>query len=141
MPQFNDYPEIDDLLAADLILVYKSDVGAVKTIAVDNLAAALRSITRKNLGITNINSATTLDSTNELVIGNSGAGFTVTLPLSASNAGLPLYLSNIGAGDMTVNTVGGDTIRGLTEVTLSQYESFLFVADGDAMWLVFGITT
>ncbi len=141
MPQFNDYPEITELLAADLILVYKSDVEAVKTINVENLAAAIKLITSRSLAISNINSATSLDGDSSFVIGNSGAGFTVTLPLSAENPGLPIYIANKGLGAMTIDTVGGDTIKGETDVEIGQYEAYIFIADGDAMWLVFGLTT
>ncbi len=141
MPQFNSYPEITDLLAADLILVYKSDVGAVKTINAENLAAAIKAITSRNLVISNVNSATSLTSESQLVIGNSGADFTVTLPLASDNPGLPIYISNKGIGALITDTVGGDTIKGLPDVTIGQYEAYLFVSDGDAMWLVFGLTS
>ncbi len=140
MPQFNSYPEVTDLLAADLILVYKSSVGAVKTINVENLAAAIKLISSRELVISNVNTSSSLDSGSQFVIGNSGADFTLTLPLASENPGLPIYISNKGIGALIVNTVGGDTIKGLPDVTIGQYGSYIFIADGDAMWMVFGLT-
>ncbi len=140
MPQFNSYPAITELLAADLILAYKDSVGAVKTITAEDFAAAIKLLTDKSLGITNINSETTLDADDEFVIGNSGAGFNVILPLSSENAGLPFHIANKGAGVMTITVTGGDTIIGQASITLAQYESAIFLADGDAMWMVFGLS-
>lgn len=140
MPQLNSYPAVSEMVAADLILMYKTTDGAVKTITGENLAASIKALTDKSLEITNVNSATSLTSDDEFVVGNSGGAFTVTLPLAADNPGLPIYVANKGLGAMTVDTVAPDTIFGAASVIILQYKGLLFISDGDEMWTVFGVT-
>jgi hypothetical protein len=139
MPQFNSYPAISELLAADLILVYQSGAGAVKTITVEDFAANLKSIASKALVVNEINSATTLDQTYQLVVGNSASSFNVTLPLSSENEGIPFHITNKGAGLMNIFTTALDTLEGQASISLAQYESVIVIADGLDMWHVFGI--
>lgn len=140
MPQFNSYPLVSELVAADLVLMYKTTDGAVKTITGDALAQSIKALTDKSYPITNVNSATALTSDDEFVVGNSGSAFTLTLPLAADNPGLPIYVANKGLGSITVDTVSPDTIFGADFVIISQFKGLLFISDGDQMWTVFGVT-
>jgi hypothetical protein len=140
MPQFNSYPEVSELVAADLVLMYKTTDGAVKTITGESLAASIKALTDKSYPITNVNSATSLTSDDEFVVGNSGSAFILTLPLAADNPGLPIYIANKGLGTITVDTVAPDTIFGAASVPIAQYKGLLFISDGDEMWTVFGVT-
>lgn len=139
MPQYSLYPAITELLEADLILVYKASVGAVKTITAENFAASIKALTDRSLEITNLSANATLTAEDDFVVCNSGGGFTVTLPLSADNPGLPFKITNKGAGSITIDTLGSDTIGGDASITLAQYESVTVIADGDAMWMPFGL--
>lgn len=141
MPQFNSYPAVSELVAADLVLMYKTTDGAVKTITGANLAASIKALTDKSFEITNVNSATSLTSDDEFVVGNSGSAFTLTLPVAADNPGLPIYIANKGLGSITIDTVAPDTIFGAASAVLAQFKAALFVSDGDQMWTVFGITS
>ncbi len=141
MPQFNSYPAITELLAADLILAYKATDGAVKTITAENFAASVKALTDKSLPVSNVNASRSLTVDDEFVVGNSASTFTLTLPVAADYAGLPIYVSNKGAGVITVDTVSPDTIIGQPSIGITQYEGLLFVSDGNQMWMVFGNNT
>lgn len=139
MPQFNSYPAITELLAADLILVYKDDVGAVKTINAEDLAAAIKALTSRAFIKNIVNSATSLDDTYQFVIANSGSGFNITLPPADENDGISWWITNKGAGTITLLTTGSDTLEGQASITLTQYESVIVISDGIDMYHIFGI--
>lgn len=141
MPQFNSYPEVSELVAADLILMFKMTDGAVKTITGASLAASIKSLTDKSLDVSNVNSATALTSDDEFVVGNSASSFNLTLPVAADNPGLPIYIANKGLGTIIVNTVAPDTIFGAATVNIAQFSGALFISDGNEMWTVFGVTS
>ncbi len=139
MPQFSLYPLVSELVAADLVLMYKTTDGAVKTITGDALAQSIKSLIDKSYPITNVNSGTQLTSDDEFVVGNSASSFVLTLPVAADNPGLPIYVANKGLGNITVDTVAPDTIFGEASVSIAQYKGLLFISDGDEMWMVFGV--
>lgn len=61
---------------------------------------------------------------------------TVTLPTSIGNTNL-YTIKNVGAGVITVNTTGGDTIDGGTTITMPvQYTSVDLVSNGSGNWNV-----
>ncbi len=140
MPQFSLYPLVSELVAADLVLMYKTTDGAVKTITGDALAQSIKSLTDKSYPITNVNSGTQLTSDDEFVVGNSASSFVLTLPVASDNPGLPIYIANKGLGSITVDTIATDTINGASFVVIEQYKGLLFISDGDEMWTVFGVT-
>lgn len=136
MPQFNLYPPVTDFANADIFLVYRTSTGSVKRITGQNLVASIKSLMSKNLTITVISSATTLSS-QEFVVFNSGSTFTATLPDTEDNPGKPFYLTNKGAGTVTIVPAGTDTIAGETSFEIEQYKSYVFIPDGIGMWHVF----
>lgn len=141
MPQFNSYPAIVELLAADLILVYKDDVGAVKTINAEDFSASVKALTNRSFLTAIVSSATPLDQTYQFVIGNSGSGFDITLPPANENEGISWWITNKGTGTITLLLTGGDTLEGQASITLTQYESVVVIADGIDMYHIFGIAT
>ncbi len=140
MPQFSTYPTTSQLLAADTILTYKDAAGAIKQITGENLAAAIKLLMSRALDITILTSATTLDENSEFIICNSGSTFIVTLPESTDSPGVPIYLSNKGAGTVSIVPTGSDTIAGESGISVIQYASVILIPDGLGMYHVFGFT-
>ena len=138
MPQYNSYPVATTIAAADLILFWNTASSINKIISFQDLAEAVNDFLPKVDDVSIISSNTTLDSTFEFVVGNSGGSFTITLPSAVSNPGLRFRVANKGAGDITMARTGGDVIAGAGSVgatsTISQYEAFDFESDGVNTW-------
>lgn len=141
MPQYNSYALITELLAADIVLVYKDSTGSNKTITAQNFANSVRDLMDKKLTVTVVSGSVTLDGDDEFIVANSGAVFTITLPDSADFPGKPFYISNKGAGTVTVAATGTDTIAGDASIELAQYKSGIFIPDGLGMYHWFGNPT
>jgi len=140
MPKFDEYPTTSQLLAADTVLTFKDAAGAVKQISGTNLAASLKLLIDRALDVRVVSSATTLDEDDQFVIGNSASTFTITLPESTDNPGLPVFISNKGAGTVTVAATGSDTIFGESSIPLPQYSAYIFIPDGLGMWHGFSLS-
>jgi len=137
MPQFSTYPAQTSFASTDLFLFWYSATGSVSTITGANLVASIKALNTSGLTTSIISANTTLDLTYQFVVANSGSPFTITLPLgtsSASYTGRPYYIFNKGAGTITVNITGGDTINGAASITLAQYAGGIFRYDGSSMW-------
>jgi hypothetical protein len=79
----------------------------------------------------------TIVSTDDTVIITTGAGaYTVNLP--AANAGkqrVTIIKADSGAGAITINRVGADTIEGATSISLAtQYKKSTLQSDGTSIW-------
>lgn len=133
MPQYNA-PAISVIVAGnDIVLFWQTASGAVKTITGQNLANSLQQLMTFTDAVTFIASNTLL-STEQMVVANSGAAFTITLPSAIANQGRRYTIVNKGAGVLTVSRSGSDTIGGATSLTLAQYHSFIFQSDGQGVW-------
>lgn len=67
----------------------------------------------------------------------SGGSFTITLPPALGEAGRQIVIKRIssGAGTVTIDTTGSDTIDGASSVTLSsQYDVDHFISNGNNGW-------
>lgn len=137
MPQYNQPSLITSLVGADIILVWQTASGAVKTITGANLAASLQALMNFTDTVTQVSSNTLL-STEQMVVANSGSTFTITLPSATANQGRRYTIVNKGAGTVTVARTGSDTIGGVTSLTLAQYHAYTFESDGNGMWFQIG---
>lgn len=82
--------------------------------------------------------AGTLNAEDTMVFGNSGSGFTITLASAATCAGRTITIKQLGAGNVTVDANGAETIDGATTYGLAaQYQSVSIYSDGTA-WHVVG---
>jgi hypothetical protein len=133
MPQFNLYPLVSSFEEEDVFLFYDDSAGALQTITGEDLISVIKSLTNRAMDISVISSSSTL-SDEEFIVCNSASTFTVTLPPTTDNPGVPFYLSNKGVGTVTVAATGLDTIAGAASVEIEQYQSFIFIPDGLGMW-------
>lgn len=136
MPQYNSYPSITSLNPNDVILVWQDSSSSVKTISYEDLLAEIKADNSNTLNTTLINSDTTLTGSEQFVVVNSGSTVVVTLPLSASNTGKPLIIARLGAGDVTVQRAGSDSIGSATSISLDQYDIATLTADGTTTWFL-----
>jgi hypothetical protein len=73
----------------------------------------------------------------ETVIGNKGTAFTVTLPTASANViGQIFTVKNIGAGVITVEGAGSDTINGALNQTMNQWSARLFQCISANTWFM-----
>lgn len=133
MPQYNMPALITQLIGGDIILVWQTSSGAVKTIVAQDLATSLEAMMNLNDSVTFITSNTLL-SNQQMVVANSGAPFTISLPAAVSFQGKSYKIFNKGAGLLTVQRTGTDTIAGVTSLTIPQYSGILVEADGQNTW-------
>lgn len=134
MPQFNAYPAISSLLAADLILAYQYSSGSVKTITAEDLALSLHSLVPAFSTINTYAVNTTLGDDDAVAVANSGGTLTFTLPDATVNEGQEITIYNRGAGTLTVQRAGSDTIGGDTSIELAQYQGLRLVSVGTGLW-------
>lgn len=84
----------------------------------------------------------TVSSSDEVILVTTGASaFTVTLPASSNSTGRKILIikADSGAGAITVNRAGTDTIEGATSASISsQYGKLGLVADGVSLWYDLG---
>jgi len=83
---------------------------------------------------TQISATYTIDTTNYIVDCTSNT-FTVTLPTAVSNEGRTYIIKNSGAGVITLEGDGTETIDGALNQTLNQYDSITVVSNG-ANWII-----
>lgn len=138
MPQYNEPDLITELVADDIVLIWQDIASANKTITFANLVASVNALISKVDAVNIVASNTTLDSTYQFVVANSGGTFNITLPSSASNPGLRFRIGNKGSGTVTVQRSGFDNIAfagsSSTSTTIAQYETFDFESDGAGYW-------
>ena len=94
------------------------------------------------LKVSTITAATTLNSTHNVVLCNTGA-YTVTLPAAASNTGRTYYLKNIDAegDDITIDGNSSETIDGSATYILTAYlQNIKIICDG-SNWHVLAETS
>jgi len=137
MPQLGTYPVITTLAANDQIPIQQEASGALKLIEAEDLATEVKALAPVEREVTTLSSNTTL-STQDVVVGNSGGGITLTLPDAATNEGKRYYISNRGAGAVTVEADSGDTINGDASVVLAQYEGCVVISVGNGLWQTYG---
>jgi len=88
-------------------------------------------LNKKYLGI---NSNTTLSGVHN-VVNCTNNTFTVTLPTAVGIEGREYVVKNSGAGVITLEGDGTETIDGNLNLTLNQYDSYTVVSDG-ANWII-----
>lgn len=137
MPQYDSPSLVTQFLSGDILLFWKTASGGVRTIIGSDLAVALQALMSFNDTVSFVSGNITL-TTQTMVVANSAAPFTITLPASASNAGKRYTIVNKGAGVITVARSGADTIGGATSLTLAQYHGYDFKADGVDTWYQIG---
>ncbi len=133
MPQYDQPALITSLIGGDIILVWQTSSGAAKTITGQDLADSLQLMMQFNDTVSFISSNTLL-SNEQMVVANSGAAFTITLPTAINFEGKSYTIVNKGAGVLTVARSGTDTIGGVTSLTLAQYHGYTFTSDGQGVW-------
>lgn len=77
-----------------------------------------------------------LDTTNDIVICNKASAMTITLPAAATVANIVYQIKNKGAGTVTVDPNGAETIDGDATLDLLTYESVTICSDGAAWWVL-----
>jgi len=78
----------------------------------------------------------------DIVVGNKGSAQIITLPDASTVSGKIYIITNANAsGVITINPYAGDTIAGLSTISLpTQYDTVLLISDGGTNWLI-GIYT
>lgn len=137
MPQVNSYPSVASVASADLIIAWRASEADVVVIEAEDLAARLAVLAPVVMEPVEYGSNTVLTD-EKLVVGNSAGATTLTLPDATANAGQRIYVANRGAGTLTVQRAGTDTINGDASVDLLQYEGVVFVSLGTGLWATFG---
>ncbi len=125
------------LLGGDIVLVWQTSSGTVKTITAQDLADSLQALMEFNDTVTFITSNRLL-SDEQMVVANSASPFTLTLPTASAHEGQKYTITNKGAGTLTVARTGSDTIGGATSLTLAQYHAYTFQSDGVGVWMQIG---
>lgn len=137
MPQFSSYPPLTSFVATDLFLFWATGTGSVSTITGANLVASIKALNTSGLTTNILSANTTLDLTYQFVVGNSAGAFAILLPLGTSNAdytGRAYYFFNKGAGVVTFNVTGPDTINGAASLTFAQFTGGIIRYDGSGSW-------
>ncbi len=138
MPKLNDTNYANATpVAADYMPFVRDSNGDVKTVTMQALADLLQSLASLNLSVTVISVTTTL-STQQLVIASAGGAIDLDLPASSLNTGRGYRVYNSGAGDVTLDPNGSDTIGGASSLVLSNGESVTIYSDGLGNWATFG---
>lgn len=138
MPQYNVPALITSLVAADIILAWQTAAGANKTITFADFVDSIEAEFNYYQTTTEINGNTVLDDTYQLVVANSGSALTVTLPAAVNYVGKTFSITNIGAGTVTVERSGSDTIGSATSVSIVQYKGSDFKAVASGIWIQMG---
>lgn len=68
---------------------------------------------------------------------NSSSATTFTLPTAVGNNGLSYIITRIGTGAVTVATVSGQTISGLSSLSISSQWSSVTVKSNNANWIIY----
>src|SRR5262249_46049058 len=137
MPQWTTYPVTTTVNLTDTFLINQS--GVLKQVSFGDLVSAITAEQNGALPTTIINADTVLSSDGRgQVVVNGGGPVSVTLPLANGNAGIGFWVVNKGAGAVTMQPSGSDTIGGNLTVTLSQYQNGIFVSDSSNLWTRFG---
>lgn len=141
MPAYNSpsYGTATALAVADVILFWSAALTGNQVISAQDMATSLQGMMDFADSPQFVTNNTTLDSTYDLVIANSGSAINITLPAAVSNAGRRYRIANKGAGALSVLRSGGDTIGGGTSASLAQYDAFEFISDGVDTWFQFGV--
>lgn len=145
MPQYNS-PTLGTatvVVAGDYLLFWKTALAGNQQITMQNLATSLQGLMTFSDTVSILTSNTTLDGTYQMVVGNSGAGFNLTLPAAVSYPGKRYRIVNKGAGAVTLLRTGGDTIAAgaggaVTSLAIAQYYGYEVISDGVSMWYVMG---
>jgi hypothetical protein len=136
MPQYNDPPSITSLNPNDIILVWQTSSSSNKTITYANLLAEIKSDSGNTLNTVYVTADETLDGDEQFVVSNSGSAIVLTLPLSGSNSGKPIQFARLGAGALTIQRSGSDTISGDNSFSLDPYQTVTLTADGISTWFL-----
>jgi hypothetical protein len=132
----SNYPAYQPVAADYTIFVRDSD-GVMRTATMQILAELFASLASLNLTVTVIGVTTTL-TTEQLVVANSGSAIDLDLPASSLNTGRTYRVYNQGAGAVTLDPNGSDTIGGAASLVLAQGESVIITSDGLGNWTTFG---
>lgn len=119
---------------ADTFIIWQDSSGTVCQISLSDLIASFISNTQGAQTVTPINADTVLTPEMGFVVVNSGAAITVTLPLAAASSGITFPIMNKGAGHVTIQTSGSDTVAGQSTVTLTQFQSTRLQSDGSNLF-------
>ena len=84
----------------------------------------------KTLGTGSITGYLTIDSQDDIVIGNFAGATTVTIATAWFTHGNTVTVKNLGAGALTIATEGSQTIDGAATLVLAQYDTATLVSDG-----------
>lgn len=138
MPQYNAPALITSLDPADILLAWQTASGANKTITFADFVDSVQAEFSYLQTVSEVTVNTAIDGTYQLVVANSGAGITITLPSALAYIGATFSIVNKGAGTLTVARSGSDTIGGATSVTMAQYKGFDFKAVASGLWIQMG---
>lgn len=78
------------------------------------------------LRVTTVTDTYSALSTDDLIICNKGTSFTLTIPTTITE-GKVFQVKNIGAGTVTIQSSGAETIDGAASVAIIQWESITIV--------------
>ena len=134
MSQLNDtnYANITPV-ADDYIPVVRDSDNTVKTTTMRQLAVLMAALGSQNVTVTTTAISSVLSDEQMLVVTAAGAT-NQELPASSLNAGKTYYITNKGAGTVTVLPNGSDTIGGAASISLAQYATATLRSDGLGMW-------
>ena len=124
----------------NLTITTDAGVGAEGILYISPSAAILSSTTGVQLGgsirtaYNNYAATHTITALDNIVDCTSGT-FTVTLPTAVSIAGRQYIIKNSGAGTITLEADGTETIDGALNVTLATKKCYTVVSDG-ANWII-----
>lgn len=122
-------------VAADYFPFVVDASSLVKSVTMQQAADLFASLASQNLTVTATSVNLTL-STQQLVICTSAGAIDITLPVNSTNAGRQFIVCAKGAGAVTIQPNGADTIEGAASLVLAQYETARLASDGLGMWFV-----
>lgn len=134
MPVFNAYPVTTTVSVDDTVLIFQDSSQTVKQISFSDFIASITAVTNNAVTVTPVNSDTTITPQMGILEVNSGASVTITLPLAASSSGITFPIVSKGTGTTTVQASGSDTIKGLTSITVAQYDIVRLTSDGSNLY-------
>jgi hypothetical protein len=137
MPQVNssNFPNRVPIATDYAPFILNAD-GSAWTATMLQYATLFASLASQNLAVSVVSISTVL-STQQLLVVNSGGATNQTLPASSLNTGRGFKIFNKGAGAVTILPNGSDTIAGAASLVLAQYAHANLYSDGLGMWSTF----
>lgn len=137
MPQAGSYPAITTLAEDDILFAWQESSDSFKTILVSDAVSELKRLADPALAVAEFSANADIE-TERIIVGNSGASITLTLPNAEDRIGELIYIANRGTAGVTVEPQSGETINAAADIEISPNEGIVIISLGNGLWQTFG---